>query len=82
MEADGAKSQVRKTLNKSFVGHKSLQKLLNINFISKDFTKLCSEFKQKIVDERNNIKLVPTTSMLNFILNPSLISVIILHDID
>ncbi|KAL5367005.1 phenol 2-monooxygenase like FAD dependent oxidoreductase [Cryptosporidium parvum] len=79
--ADGAKSQVRKALNKNFKGHESLQKLLNINFISKDLAKVCLELKQEIIDECNNIKLVPTTSMLYFILNPSLIGVMVLHDI-
>lgn len=78
--ADGAKSQVRKALNKRFIGHKHLQKLLNINFVSKDLAEVCLELKQKAVGEHN--KLVPTTSMLYFILNPSLIGVMVLHDIN
>ncbi|KAK9170955.1 FAD binding domain protein [Cryptosporidium meleagridis] len=48
---------------------------------SQDLAKVCMELKQEIVDECNNIKLVPTTSMLYFILNPSLIGVMVLHDI-
>ncbi|KAH8583558.1 phenol 3-monooxygenase like FAD dependent oxidoreductase [Cryptosporidium sp. chipmunk genotype I] len=68
--ADGAKSQVRKALNKSFLGHESLQKLLNINFISKDLAKVCLELRQEVIDEYNNIKLVFTTRVM------------VLHDIN
>lgn len=78
--ADGAKSQVRKALNKSFIGHKCLQKLLNINFVSKDLAKVCMELKHEAFDGKN--KLTPTTGMLYFILNPSLIGVMVLHDIN
>ncbi|KAJ1614899.1 phenol 2-monooxygenase like FAD dependent oxidoreductase [Cryptosporidium canis] len=80
--ADGTKSQVRKSINKNFIGEKSLQKLLNINFISKDLAKVCLELKCDVFDGYNERKIVPTTSMLYFILNPSLIGVMVLHNVN
>lgn len=66
--ADGVKSRVREALGIEMVGTKNIQNFVNVHFRSK-------ELGEKMIKSKE-------VGMLYFLYNPSIVSVLVCHDIE